>query len=107
MSHDDVLDQLAQYLSVVSGDDVDVFLDALADSGLDLSTMSVDDLDELYQNVGGEIPDGSVPDVLDQGSSVTQPMFSGYRGSYGGITDAWYSSDGYVYDPAGNRIGTH
>lgn len=33
--------------------------------------------------------------------------FGGYSGSYAGVDNCWYSSDGYVYDQAGNRIGTH
>lgn len=29
----------------------------------------------------------------------------GYSGSYNGISDCWFSNDGYVYAPDGTRIG--
>ncbi|MER6386715.1 hypothetical protein ACWDBD_31975 [Streptomyces sp. NPDC001118] len=31
----------------------------------------------------------------------------GYSGSYDGIADCWFSSDGYVYAPDGTRVGAH
>jgi hypothetical protein len=29
----------------------------------------------------------------------------GYHGEYNGLPGCWFSSDGYVYDPSGNRVG--
>lgn len=51
--------------------------------------------------------DGVVTPNTGGGTAVQQPMFGGYSGSYAGIDNAWYSSDGFVYDAGGNRIGTH
>jgi hypothetical protein len=38
-----------------------------------------------------------------------EPPFGsgGYNGDYNGVPDCWYSSDGYVYGPDGQRIGAH
>jgi hypothetical protein len=37
-----------------------------------------------------------------------EPQFGsgGYHGTYNGVPNCWYSSDGYVYGPDGNRIGS-
>ncbi|WP_159029079.1 hypothetical protein [Streptomyces viridochromogenes] len=43
----------------------------------------------------------------EEAAAPTGPLVGGYTGEYDGVKNCWYSSDGYVYDSAGNRIGTH
>ncbi|MEW5928786.1 MAG: hypothetical protein AB1941_15095 [Gemmatimonadota bacterium] len=54
--------------------------------------------------------DGISDGVSEQSEAAVSPgddVRFGYSGSFGGVSNCWYSSDGYVYDAAGNRIGTH
>lgn len=45
----------------------------------------------------------------DTNDAIGHPTlhFGGYSSDYDGIKNCWYSSDGRVYDPMGNCIGTY
>ncbi|MBD0368893.1 MAG: hypothetical protein ICV53_22645 [Flavisolibacter sp.] len=59
-----------------------------------------DSTDDMNNDTHGDADHD--PDV-----HIDEPKFGGYSGSYSGINNCWYSSDGYVYDAAGNCVGTH
>ncbi len=66
----------------------------------------IDQLDSASDASGDLAP--SAPDLdAVPGAPCGSVQFGGYGGSYGGVDGCWYSSDGYVYDKAGYRIGTH
>ncbi len=91
MDSDHVIDQLAELFGLASAQDVDIFLEALAHSGLDLSSMSLEDLQDLFEQAIG--PD-NVPDAtgapLSRPDAHSEIPFAGGR---------WEGSDQW-----GNRV---
>jgi hypothetical protein len=63
MNSDHLIDQLAGFFGMASAQDIDTFLDSLAHSGLDLSTMSLEDLQDLFEHTTGShhVPDTASP----------------------------------------------
>lgn len=64
-------------------------------------------IDTYYS--GTSTPDATGTGMPDGTGGSPEVRFGsgGYSGSYDGISNCWFSSDGYVYAPDGTRIGAH
>ncbi|HLL47237.1 MAG TPA: hypothetical protein VK399_11045 [Longimicrobiaceae bacterium] len=89
------------FASDVPGDELPAS-DPMLESGLELQA----DINTNHALAHNDA-DAGLDDADDLSSRGDGVRFGGYTSSYNGVKDCWYSSDGYVYDAAGNRVGTH
>ncbi|MFD0212008.1 hypothetical protein ACFVH9_23595 [Streptomyces hirsutus] len=73
-------------------------LSALAGSGVDLEALTPAQVAEIISELNGNAQPGGAGHDIRFGQG-------GYHGTYNGIPNCWFSSDGKVYAPDGTCVG--